>query len=50
MHAVLMTVADDDDDDVMYEGWDGMTADSVGTFSSLNLIMTQLNDDLVELP
>jgi hypothetical protein len=27
-----------------------MTAGSVGTFSSLNLIMTQSNDGLVELP
>jgi hypothetical protein len=42
----MLTIAvdgdgDGDDDDVMDEGLDGMTADSVGTSSSLSLIMSQ---------
>lgn len=49
MHAMLMTAVDDDDDgDVMDEGLDGMTAGSVGTSSSLNLIMSQQNGGLAE--
>lgn len=46
VHAMLLTAVDDDD--VMDEGLDGMTVGSVGTSSSLNLIMSQQNGGLVE--
>lgn len=46
VHAMLLIAVDDDD--VMDEGLDGMTVGSVGTSSSLNLIMSQQNGGLVE--